>query len=211
MAKRVCMPKVKKLAKKGTGNSIVDVKLEGVERIRIKREDGIKRSFTLKEVSDEELKAYRNSGTPGFVLKMDEKMYYARIPVNLNLVTANLLGSHMCAHSKTVCKRLSALSDEEGGCAKVRECSCCIERYDWITRGYETFGTKKDVFVVISCNHFEKSPSRAAVSALERKDMLDSLRALSEFYTESDARPQTGNTWLKDLRGCCFRKFKTIL
>ena len=120
-------------------------------------------SFDLVEVTPEELAVYRRSGISSFVLKVDGKLYYASIPDNISFVFSDILGAHRCS----ACNRLSAASYEQGGCAKVRDRSQCIERYPWITTGYETFNTKHDSFVVGNCLHYEPYPSRKKLSAAE--------------------------------------------
>lgn len=132
--------------------------------------------FRFQDVSVQELEELRKSETAGLVLKIDGRLYYAEISKDVNLSSANYFGNHMCSFNNVTCKRLSAATDEEGGCAKVRDFSCGIERYDWITRGYETFGTTHDVFVVAQCNHFEKCPPRKSVSVIRKKELHESLR-----------------------------------
>ena len=57
-----------------------------------------------------------------------------------------------------MCQRLTAASDKNGGCGKVRAYSRCIERFDWITLGYETFNTaNNDVFFVGECMNYIKA------------------------------------------------------
>ena len=86
--------------------------------------------FPLREISAKEISKYRKSEVPSFVLKIGSKLYYTEIP-NISFIGVNLLGLHKCALSGMECRRLSAASDEEGGCAKVRNLSCNIERYPW--------------------------------------------------------------------------------
>lgn len=112
--------------------------------------------FPLLEVKPEELEEYRRNGIPSFVLKMDEKFYYTQIPRDITFVGSNILGPHKCASVGKECMHLSPASDAEGGCAKVRNHSRCIERYPWIKKGYETFNTPTDVFVVACCEHYER-------------------------------------------------------
>lgn len=123
--------------------------------------------FELVEVAKEDLVDRRRKKVPSFVLKMDGKFYYTSIPNEMNLVSSGILGRHKCAAIGHECHRLSAASDEQGGCAKVRDRSRCIERYPWITSGYETFNTKHDAFVVLSCLHYEPCPPRAKLSREE--------------------------------------------
>lgn len=116
--------------------------------------------FPLIEVTPEMLADYRKKGISSFVLKVEGKLFYSAIPNNISFVSSTILGSHKCAVAGHECHRLSAASDEEGGCEKVRNCSNYIERYPWITTGYETFNTKHDSFVVVNCLHYEKCPPR---------------------------------------------------
>lgn len=117
-------------------------------------------NFPLIEVSSEALADYRKKGIPSFVLKTDGKLYYSAIPDNISFVSSTILGAHQCAIAGKECRRLSAASDEDGGCEKVRNYSKYIERYSWITTGYETFNTKQDSFVVAKCLNYKKCPHR---------------------------------------------------
>lgn len=113
--------------------------------------------FPLTQVTPTELVKYRKDKIPSFVLKVDGKLYYTQIPRNLSLLSsASILGQHKCTALGHECKRFSPESDEQGGCAKVRNRARYIERYDWITTGFETFGTLHDSFVVVNCFHYEK-------------------------------------------------------
>ena len=70
-----------------------------------------------------------------------------------------------------ICYRLSAASDEEGGCAKVRDSypDRCIENYPWIREGYQISNTVPghNVFVVVRCEHFLEFPKREKTSIEE--------------------------------------------
>lgn len=111
--------------------------------------------FELTEVTEKELEYYRLNEIPSFVLKIDGKLLYTSIPDDINFLMSDMLGNHKCAHKNKTCKRLSAASDENGGCQKVRNTSRCIEKYPWITVGYESFNTKVDAFVVIECQKYQ--------------------------------------------------------
>ena len=124
-------------------------------------------SFTLQEISADDLTNLRTRKIPTFVLKKDEKFFYTRIPRDLNFVSTNFLGPHQCAVKDDTCNRLSPVSDEKGGCEKVRNYSEGIELYPWITYGYETFNTRHDAFVVLNCLHYEKCPPRKKYSPAE--------------------------------------------
>ena len=116
------------------------------------------REFFLKEISIQELKSLRKTKIPSFVLKENiggvEHYWHAKVPYNLNFTSSNLIGTHQCSPSNTCCARLSAASDEAGGCSKVRHMARFIELYPWIPFGYETFNTKNNTFMVAKCEHF---------------------------------------------------------
>lgn len=131
--------------------------------------------FPLKEVTPEELKTYRKKSVSSFVLKVEGKLYHTPIPNNISFVSSEIMGPHRCAASGHECRRLSAASDEKGGCAKVRELSTGIEKYPWIVDGYETFSTGHDVFCVVTCQHYEKFPPRKPQSVVEFNQVRLSL------------------------------------
>lgn len=133
---------------------------QATRRIKVlsKVEVGSKTSnctFPLTEVTPKMLSVYRSSEAAGFVLKVDGKFYYTKIPKNSNFSPFPFIGEHKCSTVGHECRRLSAKSDEQGGCAKVRDRYKCIENYPWITKGYETFNTFVESFVVIDCLHYE--------------------------------------------------------
>lgn len=109
-------------------------------------------NLTLYPYSLSELKKRRKEHHPFLVFKEDDKYYVADIPANLNFVIDEEV--HLCAQN---CKRCSALPDDKGGCAKVRNRRVnCIENYPCITRGYETVHTKHESFVVLVCSNYHK-------------------------------------------------------
>ncbi len=116
----------------------------------------------LCEVSTDTLKLLRDSGKPGFVLKKDGKYYYSahpRLP-DYQYMHDGLKGcrSHMCNEKSMICKRLCALPDSMGGCAKIRDEDSVIEKYDFITEGYEFFNlSTQSAFVVLDCENWKPS------------------------------------------------------
>ena len=138
-------------------------------------------SFSLTEITAKELAAYRRSGKPGFVLKYGGNLYYTSVPKKLNFVSSTILGEHRCAE----CHHLSAASDEAGGCAKVRDYSKNIERYSWITTGYETFNTNHNVFVVVNCQHYEEFPPQKKLSIKETNRLRLGLAQFMWEWVES--------------------------
>ncbi len=126
--------------------------------------------YPLAEVTIDQIKTLRRTEIPSFLLKENGKYYYAKIPSNMNLTSSCLLGRHQCSCPSHVCAHLSAATDEEGGCVKVRDLEKEIERYPFISCGYETFNCKHNCFVVLSCNHFEIAPLNKAMTLKERKE-----------------------------------------
>lgn len=114
-------------------------------------------NFELREVSKEQLYEIRSKKIPSFIFKDGDKLFWTEIPKTMNFMTKEFLGKFKCAPSGGVCDRLSAASDEQGGCAKVRDIKKCIESYDFIILGYEIFGTNFDVFHVAKCTHFKEA------------------------------------------------------
>ncbi len=111
-------------------------------------------SFPLVPTNREELLQFRRARNPSFILKTNGNLYYGQIPYEMTFPEVDFFGTHLCAQQGHECSRLSAASDLNGGCAKVRNRSRGIEYYSWISRGFETFGTEKDAFIVTDCKHY---------------------------------------------------------
>lgn len=137
--------------------------------------------FPLTEVTIEDLYTYRKKGISSFVLKINDTLYYTKIPKEMNFISSDILGEHKCAIVKHECNRLSPASDEEGGCEKVRNFSKYIERYPWIKKGYETFNTRHDSFAVIECLHYQECPPRKHRS---HADIIASKIRLAQYFWE---------------------------
>ena len=135
--------------------TLMDVSLEGDRIIGRKFQD-----FILKQVTKDKLSKIRDEGIPSFVLKHDGKLYWTQIPKNTNLVGSTMFGKHQCASTFCTCEKMSAASEEEGGCEKVRKFGKGIEILDFIEQGYETFGTNCDACVVGKCNNYKKERGR---------------------------------------------------
>ena len=151
-----------------------------------------KLSFELKKVSKEELASYRVEGVSSFVVKVDEEFYHTAIPKTISFMSAKIMGTHQCGF----CNRLSAASDKDGGCAKVRNRSKCIERYPWIKKGYETFNTRQDSFVVVECQRYQAFPPKKKI---EVKQLNNLKIGLAQFIypdaeTMADVRMKMGQT-----------------
>lgn len=123
------------------------------ETLEVKTE---KNDYLLKEVSKEELKEYRKNGTPSFVLKTLAGSFYTEVPEDFSLVSVRTNFNHKCA----TCQRLSAASDENGGCSKVRAKSRGIEKFGQIISGIETFNVCETNFLVNECWYYKKINER---------------------------------------------------
>lgn len=130
--------------------------------------------FKLEEVTADQITQLRHTNVPSFVLKENDKYYYTKIPYHLTFYSSSILGIHKCSFSDRGCTHLSPASDENGGCAKVRNHSIGIELYPWIKSGYESFNTKIAAFIVTSCNHYENFSEKKKHMYVS-KDFVDSL------------------------------------
>lgn len=136
-------------------------------------------TYQFREITVEELKSLRKTKTPSFVYKEYERYFYCEIPYDKSFLATNELGNHMCScQAIGCCERLSAASDKDGGCAKVRGYSIGIEKYPYIQTGYETFNTSNDVFVVLSCQNFKLCESTTQTS---RDHILQLKVGLAQF------------------------------
>lgn len=148
-------------------------------------------SFELKKVSKKELASYRAEDVPSFVAKVDEEFYHTTIPGTISFVSAKMMGTHKCGF----CNRLSAASDRDGGCAKVRNRSKCIEKYPWIKKGYETFNTRQDSFVVVECERYQAFPPRRKVELTKLNNLKIGIAQYiwPDVETMADVRIKMGN------------------
>ena len=131
--------------------------------------------FTLRKTNPDELYLIREEPTPIFILKDMDDLYVTEIPNNLGFTSSTLLGTHKCAAGST-CARLSAASDEDGGCAKVRNKARWIELYPWILLGYETFNTKQDTFQVSECEHYKANSNKKKSDSDNVAELSNSLK-----------------------------------
>jgi len=148
-------------------------------RTKISSNTELVETFELKEISVEELAKKRNSNIPGFVLKEDKKYFYTDVNPKIRFVSECFLGYHMCSFGNKDCSRLSAALDEEGGCARIRDANPWIEEYDFISKGVQTFNTKANCFVILSCGHYAPYKPRKSVTQ-QKKELL--MESLANFY-----------------------------
>ena len=129
--------------------------IEQISKIENKQIVSI-RQFELKTITRQQLLEFRKKRIPSFVLKDNENFFYTTIDPEISFLSPDILGHHMCSLAPDCCDRLSPASDEDGGCAKVRNMARFIELYPWISLGYETFNTRCDAFLVAKCDHYKR-------------------------------------------------------
>lgn len=110
--------------------------------------------YKLIKTTPAELKRKKAELKPILIVKLEGHYFYSFIENPSNFVS---LGKHCCADFSRTCSRLSALSDKEGGCAKVRDIGSekDITKYPFIVKGLQTFNCPGDYnrFVVIECTN----------------------------------------------------------
>ena len=154
------------------------------------------KEYTLNSITPEALLVERLSGKPGLVLKNGTSLYYTAIPAEMKFFTCSNIGTHLCPD----CGHMSALSDSQGGCRKVRDKSITfsdirgsynkkqavtgskrIEKYDFIELGYESFNTTQDSLLVLNCKKRVDIVPRPTPSYSEAKALKESL---AEFFED---------------------------
>ena len=110
-------------------------------------------TLNLVEITPAEIAKARRDHVPFFVLKENGKYYFTEVPIDLNFLSADLLGEHLCAKTHTVCQRLDPVPFKEGGCQKVCDHIKMIERYPFIETAYEVSNTRQEVFTVVKCKY----------------------------------------------------------
>lgn len=113
----------------------------------------------------EEIVEKRLNKEIGVVMVVDGETYFANIHEKARLETLLEAKLHKCG----CCKRLSAKTDECGGCAKVRDYpieeyetvtsiqnKMRIEKYPFITEGLDAMNTTHRETLILECEHFEK-------------------------------------------------------
>ncbi len=125
--------------------------------------------FPLSEISEEDLLKKRQSKEPGFVLKMEDTLYYAKITKKTKLLCSKSTQdrSHLCAHCNLSsffnCIKVKEVAyefynSEEKLYLNTLKFSKRIEKYNFITYGFETFNVSPhNVFCVFRCENFNLS------------------------------------------------------
>ena len=146
--------------------------------------------YELKKVSKDELKVLRKTSMPALIIKKCGICYWAELDKScekLDFMNHFKLGMmHYCASAGKECARLSAASDECGGCAKVRDRGNLkrIEKYSWITDGYQTLNMRNPVFFVSNCEHYMLAVRTSMLSREKISEMK--LGIAGYMYPEID-------------------------
>lgn len=161
------------------------------EVVRILEKNIAKIPNDLQAVSKEQLLKIRKEGFPVFILKVGEQLFFSQVNSYFN--TSGIFGSiHQCNLNTITCARLSAASDADGGCQKVRDIRKAkrIEKYDFILLGYEFANVKNDCLVVGVCKHFTEAKQQkfSVKEKAERKLGLASYASNEKIYTAYERR-----------------------
>ncbi|MBR3255584.1 MAG: hypothetical protein IKF97_05160 [Clostridia bacterium] len=136
-------------------------------------------SIKLNEVSNDDITQARLSKTPGFIYKKDGKLYYAAISSRLHFGEFKLGENmhHQCSYGHFDCKRFSPLPFSKGGCPKISDIRLRIERYNFVTDGYEVFNTNSNCMVVLKCTNYEQTSERKkdADSSNKAKELIHKM------------------------------------
>lgn len=155
---------------------IVITKGEGYRKITFTTSKNVV-EYEFHEITLKELLRRRMSGNPGVVYKDEEKVYYSDLQPGTESYFAGTGWKHICSQSGKECKHLSAASEENGGCAKVRDIfistyavksprslknAKMLEKYDFVKEGIEIFNSQHYSLNVSSCANYVKMAPRAA-------------------------------------------------
>lgn len=133
--------------------------------------------FPLTEVSVDAIQELRDSGNPVFLYKENNKLYYTELPAKIHYDVL-LAGEHQCASATSDCRRLSAETDERGGCKKVRDRHLKLENYPFIKKGYQVFNTSNNCLVVLECKNFEETPSKQ----INNESLANAMEAAKQLW-----------------------------
>lgn len=139
--------------------------INGTETL-IQKTNSLVKTFPLRLVSQDELLNLRVSKIPGFVLKLDNRLYFAEIEYSTVIsCIENLPCKHLCAictnclpnkcikiQDGPVSFNLKYISsDYRNAVAKASR----IDKYSFIHDGFETFNTVNDSFLIFDCGKYE--------------------------------------------------------
>lgn len=126
------------------------------------------KKYSLREVSSEELMRFRLSGKTGFLIKVNENLYLARLKPNSALPTMilapELSSPSLCETCDKVCKGCSKVSDMTLSIqlgfgfsfSDAVEKYGRIEKYGFITSAVEIFNKQNSNCIVEECKNYTK-------------------------------------------------------
>lgn len=127
-------------------------------------------NFPFQIVSEKELMKRRIEGKPIFVLYKKGFRFYTEIP-KLSFSALHSIAKTKCTKNTDCCERLLPMPTDIGGCDKVFDLNLDryssdeytlqellvlakrIDKYPFITAGFETYNTTYPLFVVMECRN----------------------------------------------------------
>ena len=141
-------------------------------------------SIELNKIMPNDIPTLRKSGKPVFICKELNQYWYCELPSRSLIISATKFGvEHKCALMDHECNRLSAASDEDGGCLKVRNRVLNLARYPFVTRGFQTYNLVEDCCVIVECCNYTHCARRSDLTSKE-KNLLKKF--LFDYYTDSN-------------------------
>lgn len=146
----------------------------------------------LQKISKEDLLNIRTLGIPGFVLKLEKTLFYTQISKDFPQIAKleGFLENHECRDCKKLgtydCSKTSdgalsfVLRYRSKDFKKAVKISQRIEKYDYITYGFETFNVTYESFVVFNCKNVEKSTTKK--SRISDESFRKSKEKLATYF-----------------------------
>jgi hypothetical protein len=122
----------------------------------------------ISRVTEKEALNLRRHEKLGFILKMGDKIYYAKLPPEAKFLFQRIFTKHLCS----TCAHCFARPSSEGGCEKIMDPdfywygdhigtimeniigSKRIEKYPFIQRGFQTFNIDEQDFIIAACKNY---------------------------------------------------------
>ena len=122
-------------------------------------------TFYLEEITSHNLYEKRRNKIPSFILKEEDKLFWGEVDPKLHFISLEVemqkddtvLKNHKCAILNKECAhfyKCPKVNDRNINSGAMLRWSKRIEKYWFITIGYETMYTAQDAFVVLKCAHF---------------------------------------------------------
>lgn len=131
----------------------------------------------LHEICESDISVLRKGKKPGIIVKMDSIYYYAELCDRCVIIECDAI--HKCA----TCEHITAASDENGGCPKVRALRKHIEEYDRILWGYQVFNVYSPDVAVYVCLNYERFGKKGKTIDKDFARLMDGLK---DYYYSVD-------------------------